>query len=475
MSKLIINSVSEVCPDTEIGNIVAFSATGPEKAEKTEGMGNARAGLTRAGSRADGLVLNKQTARKLACEPGKAETLWRDKQLSGFILRCYANGRRVWLVQYRDASGATRRVNIGDAALIEADKARETARDLLAEARRGDPARMRDEGRRALKFGAAVEQYLAFAASKVKPSTLKETRRALTVHAGGSNRLAVMAVRRADVAELHSRVTTRGGAVAANRVLAALSAFFSWAMGRGIVEMNPVIKIPRNAEKARSRVLSNPEIWGLWAATGSVEGEGVAGSGAGDFGRIVRLLMLTGARRSEVGDMRWDEIDGNGLWTVSAARSKNGLAHEVPLSKLASAQLPERTAEGRFVFGRLEASGFSGWSKAKARLDARLAQQDVRVTKLDAGLAGMGGRADGAGFDDWSLHDLRRTFSTKLHDELGAERHIVEALLGHVSGHKSGVGGVYNKAGYRAQKAAALEAWARHLAEIVGEVQLAND
>jgi integrase len=80
---------------------------------------------------------------------------------------------------------------------------------------------------------------------------------------------------------------------------------------------------------------------------------------------------------------------------------------------------------------------------------------------LDARIAGKGAIAP------WRLHDLRRTVSTRMHDELGIPPHIVEAVLNHVSGHRAGVAGVYNRALYAREKAVALARWAEHLGAIV--------
>ena len=181
--------------------------------------------------------------------------------------------------------------------------------------------------------------------------------------------------------------------------------------------------MPRNAEVARERVLSNEEIAAIWRATGT----------GSDYSRIVRMLLLTGCRREEIGGLRWDEIERDVI-TLGRDRTKTGAVQEVFLGPLALAQLPERE-DREFVFGRgrSNGAGFSGWSKSKARLDAAV------------------------GFE-WRLHDLRRTLSTRLNDA-GVEPHVVEALLGH-AGARAGIAGVYNKAAYREQKRQALEKWA---------------
>ena len=172
--------------------------------------------------------------------------------------------------------------------------------------------------------------------------------------------------------------------------------------------------------------------------------------GGGDYGAIVRLLILTGQRREEVGGMLQSEIDTAGaLWRIGAERTKNGLPHEVPLSAPALAVLrglrrrKDTGDERDLVFGSRDGP-FSGWSKAKSALDARL--------------TGALGRVPAA----WRLHDIRRTVATGMAD-LGVQPHVIEAVLNHISGHKAGVAGVYNRSTYATEKRAALDMWADHV------------
>ena len=162
---------------------------------------------------------------------------------------------------------------------------------------------------------------------------------------------------------------------------------------------------------------------------------------------IIRLLLLTGARKGEVLAARWDDINLDaGIWTKPGSTSKQKSTHVVPLSAAARAIVdarPRRTGRD-FIFGREQDRPLTGWSVCKAALDARL----------------------GAAVAHWTHHDLRRTAATKM-AEIGIAPHIVEAILNHVSGHKHGVSGVYNRAAYEAQKRHALTAWADHLLAIV--------
>jgi integrase len=167
----------------------------------------------------------------------------------------------------------------------------------------------------------------------------------------------------------------------------------------------------------------------------------------GRYFAIVRLLLLTGQRRDEVGGMPRSELDlDRGHWRLPGERTKNGLPHDVPLSSQAAGILRAVLAqgEGEQVFG---SSGFASWGRCKARLDAAL--------KLPP----------------WTLHDLRRTAVTGM-VEIGVAPHVVEAVVNHVSGHKGGVAGVYNRATYAAEKRAALQRWADHVGRIVAGEQV---
>jgi len=148
--------------------------------------------------------------------------------------------------------------------------------------------------------------------------------------------------------------------------------------------------------------------------------------------------MLTGQRREEIAALQRAEI-GDGVLALPAARTKNSRAHDVPLSPQALTVLgdqPQRVGR-EHVFGEGE-GGFSGFSSAKDRLDKA------------------------SGVTDWTLHDLRRTMATRMGD-LGVQPHVIEAILNHVSGHKAGVAGVYNRSTYATEKRAALDLWGAHV------------
>jgi integrase len=218
-----------------------------------------------------------------------------------------------------------------------------------------------------------------------------------------------------------------------------------------------VLNIPRPAaENPRDRVLSDDEIVAFWKGCKSL---------GWPFGWLFRLLLLTAQRRDEVGNMTWLEVDlEGGLWMLPRERAKNDRAHEVQLSRLALEILAAapRIDGSQFIFtttGRRPASGFS---KAKQRLDTRMAQ--VLTEELAKGYPGKDKIATGV--PAWTLHDLRRTAATGM-ASLNVPPHVVDRILNHVSGTIRGVAAVYNRHAYLDERKAALEAWGRHVEGLV--------
>jgi integrase len=205
-------------------------------------------------------------------------------------------------------------------------------------------------------------------------------------------------------------------------------------MGQGLVEANPVVGTnePKSAP-SRARVLDDHELAAVWHAAGD-----------DDFGKVVKLLILTGARRNEVGGIAWSELNGS-TWTIPAQRAKNGRQHTLPLSGLALSiiePVPQRVGRDQ-LFGERGTRGFSSWAFAKHALDARLGD---KVAK-------------------WTLHDLRRSVATRMCD-LGVMPHVVEQILNHQSGHRAGVVGTYNRSAYEAPVKTAIGMWADHIRTI---------
>ena len=328
---------------------------------------------------------------------------------------------------------------------LDGGEARKHARTALSKTHLGhDPQSEKAAARapkpREMTLGDVVERYLPYAERKLKASTYSGIVLHLRKHWQPLHGHELQNLERRHVAAELGRIATTSGLYGANRSRAALSALFGWAIGEGLTDTNPVVGTNKATEEvSRKRVLTDEELEAVWRT-----------AGRGDYAAIVRVLILTGQRREEVGGMLWSEIDLKAAtWRIGAERTKNGLAHDVPLSAPALTNLSAlNRREGRdLVFGAGDGP-FQGWSNAKGALDAR----------MSAAL----GPAPAA----WRLHDIRRTVATRMAD-LSVQPHVIEAVLNHVSGHKAGVAGIYNRSAYAAEKRAALDLWARHVAALV--------
>ncbi|RYB01516.1 tyrosine-type recombinase/integrase [Lichenibacterium ramalinae] len=391
--------------------------------------------------------LTKGNLGRLVLPAGKSETIVFDDDIPGFGLRIRAGGKRTWIAQYRLGT-KQRRVTLGTPETVDAEQARQLARTTLARVSLGeDPQsiKVQAKAQAAVTLGAVVPRYLAHVEGRQRPGHHDDVRRYFDRHWAPLAGFALASIDRARVAARLSEMARDNGPIAANRARAALSAFYTWAIGEGIAHDNPVMGTNKPAEEVvRDRVLSDAEVALIWRH-----------AGVGDFGVIVRLLLLTACRREEVGGMAWSELQG-ATWTIPAERTKNGRAHELMLPPAAMAVLTAQPArDGRdLVFGS-RAGPFSGWSKAKAELDARM----LAALKAERGTKAV--------LEPWRLHDLRRTAATRMGD-LGVQPHVVEAVLNHVSGSKAGIAGIYNRAAYRDEKRAALALWADRVTGLTG-------
>jgi integrase len=407
------------------------------------------------------MKLTKATVARLAVPPGKGELIVFDEDLPGFGLRLRMGGAKVWVAQYR-VGAKQRRVTLGKLATLDPDAARRAARQVLAKADLGrdhQAERRERQAKAAMTFKALADQYLAHAAASQKVRTCAERRRHLARDWKPFHPRPVHEVDRREVAARLQVVAAEHGPVAANRARATLSAFYAWAIGRGVADANPVVgTVPPGKERSRERALSAAEIREVWAE-----------SGDRDYGRIVKLLLLTGQRRGEVAGMAWGELDlDRALWSLPAGRTKNGLPHEVPLPWQAVALLAAvpRRAGRELLFGR-DDGPFAAWANAKERLNARVARRRAEA-RLGRPLAADEDPQTSDALPAWNLHDLRRTVVTGM-NELGIAPHIVEAVVNHISGRaKAGVAGVYNRATYATEKRMALQAWADHLDQVLG-------
>jgi integrase len=386
----------------------------------------------------------KLTAAAIRNHRAEEENASDDDLKNGYV-RFRATGAHAYYVCH----GTPRKWRkVGDLAgpgALTLDQARTAAMELLTKLAHGhDPAIDKAKARVAAQntFGALIEPYLARQRQGRRENTVREVVRYLTVHAEPLHRLPVKEIDRATIAGLLAAIETERGPGARNNLRNYLSSLFGWMQGEGHIDANVVLATNKAAHKSRDRLLTDDEARVILTALDGPQRVDV------DFRDIVKLLFLTGLRRNEVAALMWAEVDFDRATIVIATeRMKNHREHVVPQCAAATTILRERHARldsgdpRTTVFGRRD-SGFSGFSKSKRELDAAITW------------------ANGGKPIDWVLHDIRRFVSTTLHERLGAEPHIVEAILAHYA---QGVSGIYNRSAYAIEKRRALDKLADHL------------
>lgn len=387
---------------------------------------------------------------------GKADGYVWDDECTGLSIRLQGTAKR-WVVWYQ-AGGKRRRVTLGAVAGTPLKEARIQAGRVVGGARDGKDIlseRASVKARQADTLGKLVDIYLERRAKpRHRKRTYVEVERYLRKRWATLHDRPLDAITRRDVASRLEEIRTGHGPIAANRARTYLGSAFTWAMRQGLTDSNPVLGTePPAAEKEGDRVLEPGELQLIWRCTGD----------AGEFGTIVRLLMITIQRREEVAGMVWPELElDRGLWTIPPARTKNKLEHVVPLPRQALALLPKRREARAYMFGRGRKGGFSGFSRSKERLVAAIAAHRAREAGHDPTQVDL----EAWRLPRWTLHDLRRTGDTMMH-ELGIEPHVVEAVVNHRSGFRVGVAGTYNRARYLEPKRVALQSWANWLESVV--------
>jgi integrase len=396
----------------------------------------------------------------------------------GLALSIYGSGVRSWIVRFRRPDGRPAKLTLGPFStheysgepVIGAPLTLAAARQLAAEVRRLlalgiDPAAEHQNAQRVARTAAAERSGNSFGSEAIKfvrdyalpkQRRWKETARLLGVtydlqleRGGLAARWESRAVADITAHAIYALIEDcrrrgapgrgfRSGSTGSARTLyATLCKFFSWLIERRKIEANPCAAVKRpETPEPRERVLDDDEIRKLWIACDQV---------IAPFGALVRILLLTGQRREEVAQMRWSELSGD-VWKIPGSRTKNKKEHVLPITPALRKILDdmERIDGVDLVFvGRTGRTAISGFSKLKKALD----------------------RAMGSGIPPWTLHDLRRTAASGM-ARAGADLHVIERALNHVSGSFAGVVGIYQKHRFANEVKAALIAWESLLTEI---------
>jgi integrase len=352
-----------------------------------------------------------------AMKVGKPKTVF-DPETRGLCVRV-RNSSKHWQVVAKTPEGKQVWRSIGDATEMPIEKARELAKDVVAEITTGvRPAKIDAPE----TFAEISDEYLKRDAMKRGLISIDEIRRSLKNHllpALGEMRFAD--ITRGHVTAMLDKVEDTAGPCASDRTLTRLRRISAWHCDRvGIVD--PFRGMKRRIspkERERERILTDAEIRKLWEATD-----------IGTFGALVRMLLLTGQRLEKVSTMRWSDIE-DGVWKIPTAAREKGHGGDLVLPEMAMSVLKAQPvfASNPFVFAGRKRH-YNGFSKGKARIDAEL--------KLK---------------QQWGLHDLRRT-ARSLMSRAGVAPHIAERVIGHSM---KGVMATYDRHSYREEKAEALE------------------
>jgi integrase len=377
--------------------------------------------------------LNQPFVDKATCPLGKDREIYWDLSQRRFGLMVTENSHKSFVVQYHARDGSSRRMKIDGALKLE--QARKQAEKLIGEvAAGGDPLtrkrKERNAGKTTLK--AVCESY--FESNAGKSLRTGSQRRAdlerLVFPKLGNIQVEALTWNR--ILHLLNNVEEERGAAMADMTKAHLRRIFNWYAGRTGDFRSPIPRVEkRNTAPPRARTLTDDELRAVWRAAEQQQDA---------WGRYIQFLLVTGTRRNEAADARWDEIAGTD-WIIPAHRYKTGLDTLIPLSRPAQkilASIP-RIDGCPHVFTNDGKRPVCGFSKLKAGFDKA------------------------CGVTDWRLHDLRRTARTLL-SRASVTPDTAERCLGHAIG---GVRGVYDRHDFAAEKRQAFEALAALLERII--------
>ena len=336
--------------------------------------------------------------------PAKSHAITYDTEIKGFGVRVIKSGSKTFIFNYRTKdTGRERRYTIGRYPAWSVAAARKEAESLKRARDRGeDPMGALHEERAAPTVKDLADRYIAEHLPGKRASADRNDRAMIDNDIlPDLGNLKLAEVRHADIGKLHRKITKRAS-TRANRVAALLSKMFTLAIWWEMCSQNPVKGLKRNPETKRKRYLSGDELGRLLTA--------LAEHPEQDSANVIRLLLLTGARRGEVLGARWDMFDlDEGTWTKPGAETKTDTEHQVPLSAAARQLLAgmNKTATGKYLFPGKDI--------------------DTPLTDIKNSWASI---CKAAGIKDCRVHDIRHTYASIL-ASAGQSLPVIGALLGH--------------------------------------------
>ena len=393
--------------------------------------------------------MNKALTQRIIDTTPTPKTGFKELRERGLVLRIYATGRKSWSFEFTSPlSGKNARISFEAMSLTEARAIVHRHRVALTEGK--DPNQERKEAvhaqrvehTRTMSAADALDAYERDFLDHDKVVSRRDRMARLRRAVAPFNDRAVASVTKGEFVTRLDAVQSDSGPIARNRAQAEIRAWLGWLHERDIVPLIALAGVRKKIDekpRERTRVLTDVEL-------GMVLTETANGSA---FSDIVRVLLHTGMRKGEAANLQPRDLDfAAHTIKVRVEVAKSNRERVIPMVDTIAPMLKGR-AEGlareAYIFG--EGSGFSGpfsgWGKSVDR---------VR------------GAPEG---DHWTLHDIRRTVATRLHDA-GVDTLVVEDLLGHLSGVRGGMAGVYNRSVTLAKQAEALSSWADRLAKLAG-------
>jgi integrase len=375
-----------------------------------------------------------------------------DAGYPGLALRISYGGSRSWVYFYR-WQGKQKRLTLGPWPGLQIAQARDAWREVRKRLASGLEPIVAPSISTADDFATVAADWLK--RDQADNRSHDEVKRILdreVLPAWGP--LRISQISRREVLDLIDAIADRGAVTLARRCHAHLHRLFRWSVGRGIIVASPMVDLPKpGTEVRRKRALSEEELAHAWHAAQQL---------GWPMGSAIQFLMLTAARREEIGALQWREIDRTrNEIRLDGERTKNGEGHTIPLSFAAKKLLDAvpRVIGSDFVFTTTGTTPVSGWSRAKRRLDQLMVEGAQRMARE------RGEDVDKVNLAPWRIHDLRRTIATGM-ERLGIRLQVVEHLLGHVTGSRAGVVGIYQQHTYDNEKREAVQKWANHIADL---------
>ena len=361
--------------------------------------------------------------------PSSGQVTYWDASEHGFGMRVSQAGSKTFVLM---VGRQRRRLTVGRFPEMGLADARKQARKLRAQ------ATLAVRPGASIAFDEALELFFSTHCASNRPNTNAETFRILRTRflpVFKSRDLSEIISR--DIVAITDPIVRDGKPSAANHAFTEIRTFFRWSVRRGYIQLSPCqsLKLPARPS-TRDRVLDDEELRAVLAATFT--------DPVSQHNLIVRLLLLTGQRRNEIASLKWSMInEQERMITWPSAMTKNKREHTIPYGDLTAAALALVSRNDNLLFpARGRSTPFNGWSKAKRELDA--------ACQIAA----------------WTLHDLRRTYSTNL-SKLGVQPHITERLLNHATGQISGVAAVYNRWSYLPEMREAVGRCEHHVKRLI--------